>query len=176
MSAQVEAAISDVVKPLRQIRSGARWVRPANLHLTLRFLGDSVHNNLLVALDGSLNEIALRTSPFILGACGIGGFPDLDRPRVIWVGLIGEELIRLAREVEDAAVRAGFTAEGRPYSPHLTIGRVRDLKGWQQIRCALDGVSNRDFGSTLISEMILYRSILGGAAPQYQVLACYRFN
>lgn len=174
MSAEVENAIAQWVDPLRELRSGIRWVRPANLHLTLRFLGDAVERNLLVPLDKTLNAVAAQTSPFILNARGTGAFPNMERPRTIWVGLVSEQLMLLAQQVEVAAMGAGFAPEGRPYTPHLTIGRVRDLGGWQQIRHVLRESSLRDFGSTLISEMILYRSILGGEASQYEVLERYR--
>jgi len=175
MSGEIERAIGEMVHPLREQRSGVRWVRPANLHLTLRFLGDAVDRNVLMALDRNLTEIAAQTSPFMLHARGTGAFPNLDRPRTIWVGLVSEQLVRLARQVEDTAVEVGFAPEGGPYTPHLTIGRVRDLHGWQQIRRLLHQSSIHDFGSTLISEMTLYRSILGGEAAQYQALARYPF-
>jgi len=174
MSAEVEAALSRFIDPLRDLPSGVRWVRPANWHLTLRFLGDEADRNLLVPLDQRLAQIAGQTAPFMLYACGTGVFPNLDRPRTIWIGLVSEELIQLARQVESAAMQAGFASEGRPYTPHLTIGRMRDLHGWPQIRQVLRESSKQDFGSTLISEMVLYRSILGGEAPQYHALARYQ--
>jgi RNA 2',3'-cyclic 3'-phosphodiesterase len=174
MSAEVESAIIGFVDPLRELRSGVRWVRPRNLHLTLRFLGDGVDRNLLLPLDQILNQITAQTSPFMLRARGTGAFPNLDRPRTVWIGLVSEELIRLAQQVEGAAVQAGFVPERRPYTPHLTIGRVRDLHGWQPIRHMLRESPNQDFGAALISEMILYRSILGGEAAQYQALARYQ--
>jgi 2'-5' RNA ligase len=174
MSAEVESAISRFVDPLRDLRSGVRWVRPANWHLTLRFLGDAVDRNLLLPLGETLNHITGQTAPFMLHACGTGAFPNLDRPRTIWIGLVSEQLLQLARHVESAAVQAGFAPEGRPYTPHLTIGRVRDLHGWPRIREVLHESPNQDFGSALISEMILYRSILGGEASQYQALAHYQ--
>jgi 2'-5' RNA ligase len=173
MSAEVEDAIARFVEPLRQVRSGIRWVRTANLHLTLRFLGDTFDRDLIAPLDSLLNQIAGRTSPFILGAHGTGAFPNLDRPRAIWIGLGSGELIRLAAEVEEAAVEAGLAPERRAYSPHLTIGRVRDLSGWQRIRRVLGQASGQDFGSTRIAEISLYRSILGGEASQYLELGRY---
>jgi RNA 2',3'-cyclic 3'-phosphodiesterase len=176
MSVEVESALLELIHRLRKLRSGARWVPPANLHLTLRFLGDAVDRNLLVALDRTLSNVAAQTSPFIVDARGAGAFPNLDRPRTVWVGLAGEELIRLTQQVENAAVEAGFQPEGRPYIPHLTVGRVRDLNGWQRIRQVLLQSSVQEFGSTLISEMILYRSILGGQASQYQPLNRYPFR
>jgi RNA 2',3'-cyclic 3'-phosphodiesterase len=173
MSAEVESAIAKFIEPLREQRSGIRWVRPANLHLTLRFLGDTVNRNLLPPLDQTFNQITRQTVPFMLHARGTGTFPNLDRPRIIWIGLVSEQLIRLAQQVEGAAVQAGFVPEGRPYTPHLTVGRVRDLHGWQRIRHVLHESPNQDFGSALISEMILYRSILGSEAAQYQALTRY---
>jgi RNA 2',3'-cyclic 3'-phosphodiesterase len=89
---------------------------------------------------------------------------------------VSEELVRLAQQVESAAVEAGFAPEGRSYAPHLTIGRVRDLSGWHPIRQALAQSSSHEFGSTLISEMILYRSVLGREASQYQPLSRYTFT
>jgi 2'-5' RNA ligase len=175
MSAEVESAVAELVNPLRRLRSGARWVHPANLHLTLRFLGGAVHRNLLIALDSILTGVAAQTSPFILHARSTGAFPNLDRPHTIWIGLAGDELIRLAQRVENAAVEAGFEPAGRPYAPHLTIGRVLDLTGWPRIRRVLRQASLRDFGSTLISEMIMYRSVLGSPASQYQPLSRYAF-
>jgi RNA 2',3'-cyclic 3'-phosphodiesterase len=176
MSAEVECAIAEFINPLRELGSGVRWVRPANLHLTLRFLGDLVDRNLLTPLDRILNQIGGQTSPFTLDARGTGAFPNLDHPRTIWIGLVSEQLIRLTQQVEAAVVQAGFAPERRPYTPHLTIGRIRDLHGLQQIRHALQQSPKLDFGSSLISEMILYRSILGGEASRYHALARYPFT
>jgi RNA 2',3'-cyclic 3'-phosphodiesterase len=176
MSAEVESAIGDFVARLREPRSGVRWVQPANLHLTLRFLGDAVACNLLTPLDQSLTQISGQTSPFILYARGTGVFPNLDRPRTIWLGLASDRLVQLAQRLEVAARQAGFLPERRPYTPHLTIGRVRDLHGWDRIRHVLIESSNADFGAAPINEIILYRSILGGEASQYQPLATYRLT
>jgi 2'-5' RNA ligase len=176
MSAEVESAITELVARLLVLRSSIRWVRLANLHLTMRFLGDAVDRSMLRGLDQLLNEVAAQTAPFMLNARGTGAFPNLDRPRTIWVGVESEELIQLAQRVEGATAEAGFTPEERPYSPHLTIGRVRDLQGWQRIRQVLSQSAIKDFGSTLIAEMILYRSILGGQASRYEPLARYCFG
>jgi 2'-5' RNA ligase len=176
MGTEVEGAISRLVDSLRELRSGVRWVRQPNLHLTLRFLGDAAETRLLPGLDDRLSEIAARCSPFTLAVRGTGAFPNLNRPRTLWLGLVGDELQRLGQQVEAGAVRAGFPPEARAYSPHLTIGRVRDLRGWPQVRRMLEGALSREFGSSETAEMILYRSILGGEASQYQELARYRLS
>jgi len=173
MSAEVEDAITRLIDSLRHPESGIRWVARANLHLTLRFLGSAVSRSVVVALDPILRKIASCTAPFALAARGTGVFPNVERPRVVWVGLPSEELVQLALQIEAAAVASGLPSEGRPYSPHLTIGRVRDLRGWHRIRQSLRQASDQDFGSTQITEMVLYRSILGREASQYQELARY---
>jgi RNA 2',3'-cyclic 3'-phosphodiesterase len=176
MSADVEAAIVEMISALREQPNGIRWVRPANLHLTLRFLGNAVDRAVVLKLDEILAGLAGQTSPFMLHARGTGAFPNLDRPRTIWIGLASGELMRLARQIEDAAVQVGLAPEARSYTPHLTIGRVRDLRRWQRLRQALAQSSTQDFGSTLVSEMTLYRSIVGGEASRYEALARYPFT
>jgi len=176
MGAQVESAVAALVARLRDLDSGVRWVRTANLHLTLRFLGDAVDRNLLAPLDQGLEQIGRQTAPFDIHAHGAGAFPNLNRPRTIWIGLAGDQLLQLAQLVEEVTVRAGFVAERRPYTPHLTIGRMRDLRGWPPIRDLLRDASNYDFGSASITEMILYRSIVGGEASQYLPLARYQLE
>src|SRR6202047_4060447 len=106
---EVEDALAGFVEEMRLLASGIRWVRRTNLHLTLRFLGDAVDAKRLAALREKLAEIAALTAPFVIDACGTGAFPNLGRPRVIWAGLIGDELGRLAARVGEAAVGAGFT-------------------------------------------------------------------
>jgi RNA 2',3'-cyclic 3'-phosphodiesterase len=176
MGAEIERAIAEFVGSVRKLRSGVRWVRTDNLHVTLRFLGDGVDRDLLPTLDEGLGRIAGTTPPFVLHALGVGAFPDFERPRVVWIGLDGEQLIHLAQKVESEVVRTGFVPEGRPYAPHLTIGRVRDLRGWLPIRSALKELLRHDFGAILISELILYRSILGGEASRYQAIGRYQLT
>ena len=176
MSPEVEDALAGFVEEMRRLASGVRWVRRTNLHLTLRFLGDAVDPKRLAALREQLAEIAAQTAPFVIDARGTGAFPNLARPRVIWAGLAGDQLVRLAARVEDAAVDVGFTRERRPYSPHLTIGRVRDLRGWPAARRAIENATEREFGSSTCESMILYRSVLGPETSTYHELARFGFS
>src|SRR5271156_3103415 len=138
MSNQVEEAVGHFLDKLRQLDDRVRWVRRANLHVTLRFLGNEATPIQLGALAVELAQIATAAEPFQLHARGIGGFPSLARPRVVWAGLSGANLIGLAASVETAAVKAGFGSADRPYSPHLTIGRVREAKGIGPLRAVLE--------------------------------------
>ncbi len=179
MAPEVEQAVSDLVASMRTARNsnrdGVRWIGRNNFHLTLRFLGDHVAASTIERLDAAFGEIATATACFGIDVRGIGAFPDLERPRVIWVGLESADLRALAAQIERAAVSAGLAPERRAFTPHLTIGRVRDLTGWNKVRRIIEAAQNRDFGRTGAKSFILYRSILGLDSPTYEELGRYRF-
>jgi RNA 2',3'-cyclic 3'-phosphodiesterase len=143
-----------------------RAVPPANWHLTLRFLGatDAAREQCLV------QELVGMTvpPPFVLRFGGLGAFPRAGRAKVLWMGIDqgADELRALAASVESAARAAGFAAEPKPFSPHLTLARV-DPPG--DLRALIDrappsGVRVR------VEELVLFRSHLGGGGPRYEVL------
>ena len=175
LGAETERALGGLIDELRAPGDGISWARRANLHLTLRFLGAAVDSVLIPALIQRLNAIAGETAPFGVAVRGIGAFPNLSRPRVIWAGLEGEELLALASRVESAAVESGFEPERRPYSPHLTIGRVRDLRRWAPLRPRLETAAQREFGCSTIEAMTLYESRLSSAGATYQEIARFPF-
>jgi 2'-5' RNA ligase len=176
MSPATTDAIAALIDRVRPLAGWARFVPRANLHLTLRFLGDRADPARLARLGDQLAEIAARQSPFVIEARGAGAFPNLARPKVLWIGLSGDALTGLARRVESAAVSAGFAAERRPYASHLTIGRMRDLKGWDAARKVFVELAETSFGATVVDAMMLYRSVLGPQAATYQELARYPFG
>jgi 2'-5' RNA ligase len=108
-------------------QGAVRWVAPDNIHLTLRFLGDTPEDK-LPFVSAALDTIAVRYTPVSLHLDQVGCFPNRKRPRVIWVGLAGDLqfLNALQTEVEKAVQSLGWPAEGRPFRAHLTIGRVKD--------------------------------------------------
>jgi 2'-5' RNA ligase len=175
MSAQVEDAVAGMVETLRGLSSGIGWTPRANLHLTLRFLGDRVPAEKLERLDSALRQTASATPPFAIEVRGTGLFPNPNRPRVIWVGLHSDFLIQLAAQVENAAVNAGFEAEDRNYTPHHTIGRIRDPRAWRAVRASIADAGDRNFGSTQVDSMALYQSRLG-SRPTYSQLAAYTLS
>lgn len=111
----------------RQGPPGVRWVRPEGIHLTLKFLG-SIEVERVQSIVEALERSAQGQRPFRLHLQGVGAFPRLQAPRVLWVGLGGdvEALHRLQQRVEESLTALEFPMEGRPFSPHLTLGRVRE--------------------------------------------------
>ncbi len=179
LAAEVEQSVASFIESLQAANPphhAIRWVRRSNLHLTVRFLGDRVEAATLERLDRELGLIAAATAPFTVGVRGTGAFPNLARPRVIWAGLESAELVALAGRAELAAIEAGLASEHRAYTPHLTIGRVRDLGGWSEIRPAIEAAADRDFGRSPARSLILYRSMLGVPSATYEELACYPFG
>jgi 2'-5' RNA ligase len=111
-------------------RGGVRWVRAEGIHLTLKFYGE-VGSDRLSGLQGVVKSAAAGVGPLALEMNGLGTFPNLARPRVIWAGLAGEldRLKALQRSVEEASRPLGFEPEARGFTPHLTLGRVEP--GWR---------------------------------------------
>jgi RNA 2',3'-cyclic 3'-phosphodiesterase len=175
MSQEVETALAEFIEAQRLASDGIQWVRRANLHVTLKFLGPAVESARLASLAEMLERVARATAPFTVTTRGIGGFPDLARPRVIWAGLESEALAVLAREVESAAERCGFERERRGWSGHLTIGRVRNYRAARAPLRALEQARERDFGASQVAAMALIRSHLAPAGSTYEPLAWFAF-
>lgn len=107
-------------------RPWVKWVNPENIHITLKFLGDIAADK-VEAIKEVMRQAASGVAPFTLKAEGLGVFPNDRKPQVIWVGLSGEtqRLAELQEKLEKRLEAIGFAAESRPFSAHLTLGRVR---------------------------------------------------
>ncbi len=176
LSIESEEAIASLISELRALGGNVSWTARTKLHLTLRFLGGAADAEMVRALDPALARITSTVHPFELRASGAGAFPNMRRPRVIWIGTAAEPVSTIAGRIETAAQACGFAPEPRPYSPHLTIGRVRDLRGWAAIRQRLEGAVERDFGISRIEAISLYRSHLDRDGATYEELARYRLG
>ncbi|HEY0152142.1 MAG TPA: RNA 2',3'-cyclic phosphodiesterase [Longimicrobium sp.] len=146
-----------------------RPVVPANWHLTLRFLGDTdaeQHRRLVEALEKA--PLGPRFS-MVLG--GLGAFPRPRRAGVLWVGVDegAAELKRVAALAEDAARQAGFPAEKKPFSPHLTISRLNPPRDVEPVVAAAPA-----FGGRMeVEGVVLFRSHLGSGPPRYEPLRTF---
>ena len=136
LPAEVKRALGNVAATLDAglPRGAVRWVRPEQMHLTLRFLGDTPAGR-LPALAAVLDDVTGRHSPFALRLTAAGGFPNARRPRVVWVGLGGDEaaLAALVADLNAALSALGLPPEDKPFRAHLTLGRVKDERAAQSI-------------------------------------------
>lgn len=152
-----------------------RWVRPEGIHLTLKFLGDTPVGK-LDAIRTALAAVASRASPCTFTVGGLGCFPNPRRPRVIWVGIqtAGGELTALQQAVEAAMKPLGFPPEGREFTPHLTLGRVRDRISPADMARIGALVSSTDIGTlgeVQARGFALIQSILKPSGAEYIPLA-----
>ena len=176
LSEELRLAVADEVNRLCPLSRSVRWVPHQNLHLTLKFLGDLAPEELDQASAG-LGDAAAGVAPFTLVLHGLGAFPGLERPRVIWVGVAegAKETQALQSRVEAALAQRGFVREGRPYSPHLTIGRVGNPRGLESLRTAIVRDAHQRFGTLHVSAVSLMRSDLSPGGARYTELAAVSF-
>jgi len=149
------------VERLRETRAAVRWVKPGGIHLTVRFLGetgpDRVH-----ALVGTISAVCDKFEPFPLWVTGMGAYPDLRRPRVVWAGVEESSgiLNRLWMSTEKAVSEIGWEKEKRGFSPHITLGRVKGPINITRLTEVMQSLENEHWGEQEVRDLILYRSQL----------------
>lgn len=157
---------------LEQVSGGVRWTNPETLHLTLLFLGD-VDDRHLAQVCREV-EMATRTiAPFTLHVAGLGAFPDLRRPKVLWAGVRqgSDQLHALHHAIAARLIPAGlYRPEERPYTPHLTLGRVPPHVSLPPLCRELHKRAQWEGGSTLIQEVVVFASQLERQGPVHTPL------
>jgi len=130
--------LASIQQRLRESGAQVSWVKPHNIHLTLKFLG-AVPAERLREVVGAVQRAAVPAPPIPLELTLLGCFPNRRAPKVIWAGLkpIPEELGGLQQRVERELVAIGFAAESRPFSPHFTLGRVRSGRNVRKLVAAM---------------------------------------
>ncbi len=168
-------AIDSLQDELKHSTKGIRWVRSGNIHLTLKFLGD-VPSGLLDELGDILTSACRTHAPFELSMGKPGGFPNIERPRVIWLGLEGEldRLDALSQNIESGCLSAGLAEEKRSFHPHLTLGRVKD---WRKASSTLADLFSRtkevSSGTFTVNAVHLYKSDLTRDGAVYTKLKSF---
>lgn len=161
--------IAKIQLALQSTRGDIRWTRAEGWHLTLKFLGDIARDQVAPILE--VLSQALRTHPSCrVVAQGLGAFPNLKRPRVVWAGLYGEGLAALSEKIETALMSLDCPPEGRAFTPHLTLGRVRSLQGWEQVLAVITAQEHTRFGESEINQVTLYQSDLHPTGAVYRPL------
>ncbi len=155
-------------RPMRSLGAEVRWTSIPSIHLTLKFLGE-IDPALVPGLASAIRSIP--AAPFGLCLRGLGAFPDLRNPRVVWCGVQGEvrALESLQSEVESACERLGFARENRPFHPHLTLGRVNGKRNLQPL---LDYIKiGTELESSFVTQDVnIYKSVLTPRGAVYSIL------
>jgi 2'-5' RNA ligase len=163
-------ALDEAQGPLRATKADVRWISAASIHLTLKFLGE-IDPETLPGLTRALRESIQAHRPFTLCLRGLGAFPGLAAPRIVWCGIEGETdmLETLQKDVESVCARLGFPPEERVFRPHLTLGRVRGKRNLHRlVECIkITSVCENSFE---VNGINLYKSTLTPGGAMYDVL------
>ncbi len=164
--------VASLQTELKRTGADVKWVEARNLHLTLKFLGD-IEETLVPTLEEALTGLVHPRTPFMFHLEDLGAFPRVSHPRVVWVGIKNgqEDLMALASSVESALSRLGIPKEERPFSPHLTIGRVRSSDRLTPLVQKLQSASFKGKVPAPVDHLTLYQSALSPQGPTYTPLA-----
>jgi len=176
IAVNIPAAVRDGIyadaEPLRAATTAIRWVSPAALHVTLKFLGEQ-DESLVTPLRDTLESVASRHAPISVRTTDVGAFPNFRRPRVVWVGMTGERALQsLAGDIDRALTPLGIPQETRGFQAHLTLGRVKnELRPAEATALAVAAKSCRGSRGLAVQTVDLMVSELGPGGSRYSVLA-----
>lgn len=180
---EIRHSLGNLQEELKSYQADVNWVKPENIHLTLKFLGE-ITEKTQSEIKGICDNCVQDQAPFRLRLSTLGAFPKLDLPRVIWVGIdpVAEKKIKiLAQKLEDKIKSLGVPAEKREFSSHITIGRVRSALNRDNLVNALSVIvenfsaKDQEFP---VDKIILFKSTLTPQGPLYETIytANFRIN
>ena len=173
---EVKQALAGLQDRLRSgSRASAKWVDPGNIHLTLKFLGN-ISPGLVGRITSAIEAAAREIKPFRFQVKGLGAFPNANRVNIVWVGLVGdiERLALLQKGIDAQLAPLGFKSENHPFTPHLTIARIRDRASSDERRKLGRLISETAFDTTHpveLNDVHLMRSQLTREGPIYSSIA-----
>jgi len=165
----VKEKTAELIKELKGIETDIKWVDPKNLHITLKFLGwieEKQFDNLTALATSAVSGSGSFKAIFR----DLGTFPEGKSPRVVWVGAVegGDKLCILAKVLEEKLSKAGFKAEEKTFKPHITIGRIKDKKGVDNIKEKIIQFKNTAFGEMTVDRVFIMKSTLTPGGPIYE--------
>ena len=171
LSPKIISKISGAQEGLKRSGAWVKWVRPENIHLTLKFLGYIIPEELERVKIAARDTLKLF-KPFEISVFGLGAFPKIEYPRLIWVGIDEgkEELKRMVSNLEKRLAIIGFTREKRPFSPHLTIGRVKSSKRRERLIEAFTKFTAPNLGNMRATKISIVKSELTPQGPIYTTM------
>lgn len=167
LPSHIQKELAKIEEELKQADADVKWVKPGNLHLTLKFLGE-IDEKKAQQISDLLKEITRNTPSFELTLTRVGAFPKKQYPRVIWVEAENHlPLVKIFEELEKQLLKLGFAKESRPFQSHITLGRLRSPKNRQGLieKLNLIAASEEKF---LVQSLVLFKSTLTAAGPIYE--------
>lgn len=159
--------LSQLMAQLARCGADLKMVEGTHAHVTLKFLGDTPVS-FIEKIENGIKNAAKGIKPFDMGVRGSGAFPSNANPRVVWAGLEGAEpLTVMARRLEDEMHKLAFPRERRDFTPHITLARVRSLRGAERLAGVLGDHGMEEFGRVHVDKVLLMRSELHPKGPTY---------
>jgi 2'-5' RNA ligase len=177
LPAEIKGRLAELEARLKEARADVSWVKPENIHLTLKFLG-GVEEARVPLVKRAVQEGLRREGPLVLTLAGLGVFPNPRSPRVVWVGVGGdtERLQNLQESLEQALGEVGFPREARSFSPHITLGRMRSRQGAASLMELVGHLGANEVGSLKAESIELMRSQLHPAGAVYTILESFSLS
>lgn len=176
LSSETNSIIRDALSEWRSIRIGVKWVKPRNIHLTLKFLGE-IRQEQVQDISKVAHNVCFQTKSFCLRTGDTGVFPNLNRPRVLWLGLTGDvkSLQVFKASIEQEFSYLGFEREDRPFVPHITVGRI---KGTPPSKKQLSTFLKSHIKKTVtkVDRLYIFKSVLTSSGPVYSILSSCPFG
>jgi len=152
--------LKEIQDELKHTSNKVTWVKPENIHLTIKFMGD-IEADKVNRLTGFLEGAAAKSYSFDISVKGVGGFPTIDNPRILWVGIEDDKnLSHLYDNLENGLAALGFEKEERPFKPHLTLGRIKFLKYKKGLKERIERFKDITLGKCRIDSICLFQSRL----------------
>jgi 2'-5' RNA ligase len=173
----VKEFLEETSSRLKKCGADVKWVRMSGIHLTLKFLG-YVKTDIISIIQNELQPIFEEQRPFSLVISSLGAFPALAKPRVIWAGLNDPDkmVTPLVSRLEDILEPLGFKREKRPFTPHLTLGRVRSNRNSNELIDAVRQSSEFSGPTFMANHAVFFESVLKPTGAEYFVLRNFDFS
>lgn len=168
---ETRRALGGEIAYLKSQAPKVRWVRPENLHVTLKFIGDVPDSDIREIFD-IVDDVAALHDPFSLRVAGLGCFPDFRRMRVVWAGCDagGDNVSRIAADLQAECARYGYKPERKPFSPHVTIGRLKLPREGEMLEDALEDGRRQEYGVVDVSSITVFMSELKRGGAEYTAM------
>ncbi len=165
---EIKIRIVEIQKNLRETRADVRWVNIDGIHLTLKFLAD-IERSQVKEILSAIKAASQGVKPFSLEIASVGAFPKVEYPRVVWIGINDETntLNPFQKRMEENLSKIGFNKEERDFKPHLTLGRVKSLKGKEKLIPLILQSKNLSLGRFEVTGILLMQSVLKPTGAEY---------
>jgi len=174
---EILQTIKNIQDDLKNIDCDIKWVKPENINLTLKFLGE-IKDKRIDAINQALEDLFQSTAPIKTELTELGAFPIIDKPRVLWVGLKDKErqIVQLVASLEKKLLTIGFKKDQKLFTPHITIGRIRSPKNLNLLSQAISNHSLPTGLTQTIQSVTLNKSTLTPQGPIYETLSTFKLD